>query len=77
MKRFKNSSVNMKIVLDTLDETIKNRCKLVDKYLASDDQVKHKIATALESNLDTLVRLRCEITLAEKQAENIIFGDKL
>lgn len=77
MKRFKNSGVNMKIVLDTLDETIKNRCKLTDKYLASNDPVKHKIAAALESNLDTLARLRCEIALAEKQAENIIFGDKL
>jgi len=73
MERFKKS--NMKIVLDTLDETIKKRCKLVDKYQASGDPVKHKIAAALENNLNTLVKIKSEIIRAEKAAETIIFGD--
>jgi hypothetical protein len=73
MKKFEKS--NMKIVLDTLDETIKKRCKLADKYQASGDPVKHKIAAALENNLDTLVKIKSEIIRAEKAAETIIFGD--
>ena len=74
-KMKQKTEVNMTLVLDNLTSTIERRIKLIEKYSASEDPAKIKIAQALQDNVDALLQVKYEIIALEKHSEERIFGD--
>jgi hypothetical protein len=61
MKKLKKTQVTIHQAIDKLDVVFSKRSKLAEKYSKSNDPYKQMIAQHLETNLVTLVEVKCAL----------------